>query len=316
MPALLVPAVGSTSSAELKAAAGQALTQILGHIPTESEAAELLSHEARAALEKAKLLRADPQPSVERWNWDEKLGQSVLSHLPPADAAATDAARLAGDAYMLAADAQSRRLFILAQLTAAKLLGGLDHPLPKGEGTVHAQMAALGPVAIEDALVAALAQEQFTAATAAAEILGDIGQEEMLHRSGVALSPLAEAAKSNDRRLRFAAIDAILKLKPSRSFAGAGSIPQNLAFFAGTAGYRRAIVGHPRTDKGQQLIGLLAGLDYEGDGVNNSRQFMTVASQSPDYEVGLVHVSLGGPGPTTCWPACGAIRGPPTCRSG
>ena len=205
-------------------------------------------------------------------------------------------ARLAGDAYRLAADVESRRLFILAQLTAAKLLGGLDQPLAKGEGTVFAQMAALGPQAIEEALIAALAEGQFTAATAAAEILGNIAQEEILHRSGAALSPLAEAARSYDRRLRFAAIDAILKLKPTRSFAGAGTIPQNLAFFAGTAGFRRAIVGHPRSEKGQQLVGLLSGLDYEADGVTNSRQYLTAASQSPDYELGLVDVSLGAPG--------------------
>jgi CheY-like chemotaxis protein len=294
--ALLVPAVASTSSPELKAAAGQALLDTLGRIPTEPEAAELLSHEARAALEKVKLLRADPQPGVEQWRWDEKLGQSILTQIPPADAAASDAARLAGDAYVLTADTQSRRLFILAQLTAAKLLGGLDHPLAKGEGTVYAQVAAFGPRLVEEVLLTALTEGNATAATAAAEILGDIGQEEILHRSGAALSPLAEAARSGDRRLRFAAIDAILKLKPTRPFAGAGEIPQNLAFFAGTAGFRRAIVAHPRTEKGQQLVGLLSGLDYEADSVSTSRQFMMAATQSPDYELALVDVSLGDPG--------------------
>ncbi len=118
----------------------------------------------------------------------------------------------------------------------------------------------------------------------------------MLHRSGGKLSPLAEAAKSNDRRLRFAAVDAILKLKPTRPFAGAGTIPQNLAFFAGTTGFRRALVGHPRTERGQQLVAQLGGLGYEAETVNNSRQFMLAASQSPDYELALVHISLNGPG--------------------
>ncbi len=292
IPGLLVPAVSSTSSPELKAAAGAALNEILGRIPSDTEAIELLRHDARAALQKVKFERADMALSVERWRWDDKLIQSVLVQMPPADAAALDAARLAGDAYMLQADAETGRLFILAQLTAAKLLGGLDHPLAKGEGTVFAQIAAFGPDAVEAALATALAEGQFTAATGAVEILADIGREDMLYRSGPALSPLADAARSNDRRLRFAATDTILQLKPTRPFAGAAAIPQNLAFFAGTSGFRRAIVGHARREPGQQVVSLLSALDYEADGVTSAREFFNLTSQSPDYELGFIHVSL------------------------
>ena len=292
VPGLLVPAVSSTSSPELKAAARAALNEILGRVPSDTEAIELLRHDARAALQKVKFERADTALSVERWRWDDKLIQSVLVQLPPADAAALDAARLAGDAYMLQADAETGRLFILAQLTAAKLLSGLDHPLAKGEATVFAQIAAFGPDAVEAALATALAEGQFTAATGAVEILADIGREDMLYRSGPALSPLAEAARSNDRRLRFAATDAILQLKPTRPFAGAAAIPQNLAFFAGTSGFRRAIVGHARREPGQQVVSLLSALDYEADGVTSAREFFNLASQSPDYELGFIHVSL------------------------
>ncbi len=136
LPALLALALTPSSSADLKAAADRALVEVVGRVPTSAEAQDLFTHAARAALLQARLLRADPQPSAQHWSWDQKLGQSVLGELPPADAAAIDAAQLAGNAYRLKADAPNRQLFLLAQLTAAKLLGGLDRPLATGEGTV------------------------------------------------------------------------------------------------------------------------------------------------------------------------------------
>jgi hypothetical protein len=295
VPLLLAPALAAGERTDLKAAAARSLTEILGRVPGVQDAAAMLARDAQLALERAKLERAVAEPSAQEWRWDDKQQQAVLFMVPPADAAAAIAARSARDLYSLVPDARNLRLSVLAQLSSAKLSAGLDRPLATGEGTPYARVSALGAEVVEQALDDALTDNQTPAATAAAEILGGIGKEELLHRTGKALSPLARAARHSDRRLRFAAVDAILKLKPTRPFAGDGTIAQSLTFFAGTGGLRRAIVGHPRSDRGQQLVSLLAGMDYEGDLAHNSRQFSAAASTSPDYEVAFVHVSLTGP---------------------
>ena len=183
---------------------------------------------------------------------------------------------------------------MLAQLTAAKYAAP-DHPLPTGPGTLRAKAGQLGAGVVEGVLIDAMARGQTWAAAAAAEILGDVGTQDLLNTASAALSPLAQAVRSNDRRLRFAAVDAILRLHPTRSFAGAGSIVDALTFFAATSGNRRALIGHPRLGRSQELASLLAGLGYEADVATNSRQFMELASRCPDYELALVDVSLAGP---------------------
>ena len=54
---------------------------------------------------------------------------------------------------------------------------------------------------VEDLLGQAIAQGYIPAATAAAQILGEIGSAELLSRGSSAPSPLALAAQSADRRL-------------------------------------------------------------------------------------------------------------------
>ena len=73
---------------------------------------------------------------------------------------------------------------------------------------------------MDDVLAGALADGNFMAATAAADILGEIGTPELLTRFGQRPAPLALAAQSGDRRLRFAAMNAILKLAPAVRFPG------------------------------------------------------------------------------------------------
>ncbi len=186
------------------------------------------------------------------------------------------------------------RLCVEAELAAAKYLSP-DRPLPTGPGSARDAAAQRGVQVVEGVLIEAMAKGQLLAATAAAEVLGDIGSEALLDTAGAARSPLAEAARSGNRRLRFAAIDAILRIQPTQPFSGDSSVVDSLQFFAATSGERRVLVGHPRSTRGQEIAGLLASQGYRADVATNSRQFLELASRCPDYELALVDVSLGSP---------------------
>ena len=97
---------------------------------------------------------------------------------------------------------------------------------------------------IQEVLQYAMTYRHPAAAAAAAGLLGAMGKAaEVLQ--GDRPAPLALALQDPDRRLRMAALEAIVRLQPSRPFAGSSYVPAALSFFVNTSGTRRALVGRP-----------------------------------------------------------------------
>ncbi|MEX0677797.1 MAG: hypothetical protein WD063_12020 [Pirellulales bacterium] len=293
---LLVPLVSPSSTPQLRAAAAGALKQTSGQVPDMQEALRLLEHAASRRLEQSRDESGDGPPSVVVWQWYAKQKASVPVLYDRTGASLASAVRLAGDLFEL--DRQSaarRRLYLTALLEAAQLRNGLGNALPSGPGTVYEAAAGYGAQAVEDVLVHAMDKGYIPAATAAAQILGDIGTLDLLARGGAAPGALARAAYHADRRLRFAAIGAILKLRPGRPFAGSSYVTEGLKFLAGSYGAPRILIAHPLSDEGGKLAGLAATLGYEADVATNGRQAYELAIQSPDYELVLIHSAIARP---------------------
>jgi len=296
MDALYLPLLSAKSSTALRTAAARALLQIVGSLPTLGDAQTLLRRDLLDHLDRSRLAAAEPQATVEVWEWNVKRKQSEPLKYRASDAELALAARLGRDLYELdPTNLTNRRLYLTALLGAARYANGLDKPLPTTPGGAYAIAAAMGADAIDDFLGYALSANRPAAATAAAQILGDIGGPNLLERSGPALSPLAKAARGSDPRLRFSAVDAILKLKPTRAFAGSSAVPEALGFFAASSGVRRALVGYPNPEQAQVLVGFLAELGYECDAWTTSRRLFEMATTSPDYDFVLLHTALRHP---------------------
>ncbi len=294
---LLFPLLSPATTPELKVAASKALEQIAGHVPSPPEALRLLERAARRPLEQSRQEDDVRGASVEIWHWNAKRKASMPVKYDATGASLAVATRAARDLYQLdPGDAAHRRLYSTALLQTAKFRIGFDKPLPTGAGTAYAAVAHQGADVVEDLLTQAVAQGFMPAATAAAQILGDIGSAELLARGSSAPSPLATAAQSSDRRLRFTAIDAILKLKPAEPFAGSSQVADGLGGFASSYGTPRVLVVHPRSEMGQQVAGLAAQLGYESDLATNGRRAFKLAVSSPDYEYVLIHSAVERPG--------------------
>ena len=186
-------------------------------------------------------------------------------------------------------------MHLTAMLQQAAYAGGLDKPLDAAPGTPSAQAAALGPKVIEQVLVFAMQNGYAPAATEAARILGRIGTAGELLYQGAEPSPLVKAVRNPDRRLRFAAADAVLKLKPAEPFAGASYVTESLAFFAATTGTRRAIVAGPINAESMRVAGYLEALGYQVDTAYTGRDLIRLAMACPDYELALVDAGLQEP---------------------
>ncbi len=295
VPQLLAAAISTAGTPELRAAAARALANIGGRAPSAADTVQLLDRAARRSLDQSKIEDLEGS-AVEIWHWNPKRGESMPVSYDPSAAQLASAVRLSRDLYLLDPHNPShRRLYLTALLQAAKYRVGLAKPLPSGSGTSYSVAARWGAEVVEDVLASAMAAGYVPAATAAAQILGDVGSVDLLRGNGAAPRPLAAAANHADRRLRFAAIEAIMKLKPTEPFAGSSHVADGLGFFASSYGVPRVLIVHPRSDEGRTIAGLASQLGYEADVATNGRKAFEAATASPDYEFVLIHSAVQRP---------------------
>lgn len=293
---LLAPCVSPQSTAEVRAAAESAFKKLAGRIPSKSEAANTLVSQARLCFAGRLPIREEQPGQARMWFWDNAKKQLVVRTTATAHATRALAARLARDAYTVAPEDPSiRTLHLATTLELAAHENGLDKPLKADPGTVAASAAAFGAPSLEAVLELAMTSQHAPAATAAARILGQIGKaEDQLYRSGQA-APLVRAVRHPDARLRFAAVEAILALRPTRPFPGSSFVTEALEFFVSSKGARRILVADASVAEARRLTGYLAALGYQLDTATTGREALLVAMESPDYELVLVDTGLDQP---------------------
>jgi CheY-like chemotaxis protein len=268
---LYVPAFAETSSPDIRAAAHDALALDSDSPPTAAAAAAILFTKAQAAL------AFDPQTT------------DPLASL-------ARAFELAGYARaILPGSPEIRRLYFTVQLEAEAYRTGLDKPLPQGAGSAFAEIAATGTPVIEDLLADAISHEHWRVATACAVMLGNSGDLELLHNRGADPSLLVEATRRPDRRLRFAAVQAVLKLEPREAYPGSSFVADALEFFIAARGAPRAVVADLRAGVARQQAGLLASHGFEPDIAVDDRTLVKLAISSPDYELAMIDIFMAAP---------------------
>jgi hypothetical protein len=192
-------------------------------------------------------------------------------------------------------DEPIRVLYLATALEQAKYAEGLASPLRQATSAPLSLAATLGPDLVEHVLRYAIQTGHAPAATAAARLLGDIGDPDKLLYQGPDPAPLVQATRHPDRRLRLAAAESILKLMPVRPFPGSSYVPEALSFLAATGGRPRALVAGPMTAESMRVGGYLAEMGYEIDTAATGRALIQAALGSPDYELILVDSALLAP---------------------
>ena len=171
---------------------------------------------------------------------------------------------------------------------------GLDKRLNFKDPAVR-EIAARDERTIEDVLAFCLTEHHPAAARAAAEILGRSGKPQDLLQGGSTPSPLARAVLSPDRRLRMAALEAIVNLQPQTPFPGSSHVLESLAYLAASTGGRRALLVSPGTETLEEWVGVLNVHNIAMDSAVSGREALRMALRCPDYE--LVVIDMGTLGP-------------------
>jgi len=296
-PRLARLAVDGAAAPAVRAAAADALVRTVGSAPRQEDAQRYLQKLLEQRLDQANVLQPQLDGSVKIWQWDAAAKAPLANELAPGDAALLEARQIAAELSRIAPqNAHAQRMRLLTALEADKLLGGLDRPLPQGDGTAAAMAAASGPAMVSEVLAEAMRRGRVVAAVAAAETLGTLGDSRVLASSSDSQeSPLALAMRHSDRRLRVTAALAIARMKPSEPFTGASRVAETLAHFAGTGGGRRVLVGHPRTEAGQTLVGYMNENGYEAEVAPMGRAVQQKIVENADYEILLLSDTLAAP---------------------
>lgn len=293
---LLAPLLAPESDPAVRSAAASALGKLVGPLPSRDEASAILADRAAAYFDGKRDVQTDTDNQVALWHWDTSAGRCVVNRYPADVARTVLAARLAQQAARIVPeDAEIKQLRLLATLEAAAYENGLDTPLDMAEGTSAAEAAALGVDAVAAALEQAMTTGHMPAAAALATILGRIGTTETVLAASAEPAALARAVRSADRRLRFAALGAIMNLQPARAFAGSSYVSDALTFFARSSGRRRAMVAGPHTEDARRIGGLLGALGFEVDTAATGRDMLAQLIASPDYELVLIDAAIQRP---------------------
>jgi hypothetical protein len=292
---LIGPCLSEKNDAQVRAAAAAALQRLTGQVPSRPQAVRLLSDVAKTHFERRQPVENVVDGKAELWQWDGEKRQLTVRSGTPADAARALAARYARQAYALDPDNHDLRLLYLATMLDAAAYGrGLDRPLDQQDPALVAAKP-FGVRAISEVLEYAMAHRHPAAAVAAAQLLGEIGKASEVLQQGDRPTPLALAAQDPDRRLRMAALEAIVRLQPSGPFAGSSYVPAALNFFIASTGVRRGLAAGPSLEEARTLAGQLATAGLQADAATTGKELLLLATKSPDCELALIDVSIGHP---------------------
>jgi CheY-like chemotaxis protein len=293
---LFAPALLETSAAEVKTAARKTLVTLIGRVPDRDEATAVLVRKAKSGFAEA-LEEPDLEAlPVAEWHWNDEKATLDYALSPPLAVHLDRAADLAGDAARLAPRSREVAwLALAARVEAEAYRVGIDQPAPTGPGTAAALLEAEDADVLDGMLGYSLSNGHTVAAAAAARALGQIARPEILYRLQPQPSSLLAAAQSGDRRLRYTALAAIMRLKPVRPFPGSSQVVDALGYLAGSFAAPRALVADARSAEVERQAGLLAALGYETDAATNERDVVAQAIDSPDYLLALIDYTLAGP---------------------
>jgi len=293
---LFVPALSDESNVRVRALAREAIVRLAGHLPTKAQAAQQLYDLARSYFAGKQPMRVDVDGRVTLWWWEPATKRCTSRNCAPDDAARRVAARLARAAWLLAPD--NHQVQVLALATALEQVvydRGLDKRLDFVKDPNVSGITAFGMPLVEDVLAFCLAEQHPAAARAAAEILGRSGNPQNLLQGGSEASTLVLAVQSPDRRLRMAALEAVVELRPQSPFAGSSHVSEALAYLAATTGARRALAVSPNTETLEEWVGVLKFRNITADFAVTGREALRLALRCPDYELAVIDMTTQGP---------------------
>lgn len=230
-----------------------------------------------------------PADKIEIWEWN---GAPTPRQVSQSEAEAVLGLRFAREALALDPSDQAAQVVFLslALEKAVERVGLAAYPANDPTGAFSSALSA-GPIVLGQVLRTALADGHSDLAAVAAVALGRVTDRDAL-AADQHPSPLVEALSAPDRRVQFAAAQALVALEPQKPFPGSSRVVPVLARFITNHSAPRMVVIDSNPNRGSQVAGFLRELGDEPLLAQTGDQGFRLAAGSADVEAVLLEPSL------------------------
>ncbi len=265
-----------------------------GKLPTPIEAAGALYLEARNRYVQSgsgAATSATAAPTATVWRWDaagKKLASRSVSPRTADLEAAAQQARIAAEIA-----GNDRFALLLSRAAALETLQAsavADPAQQQAAAAAWAEAEALSAADLEALLDFTTEHDRSAATAATVRLLAARGGKATL-TSAIAgkPAPLVRAASHPDRRVRLAAVEAILALDPQSPFVGSSAVADALGYFAGSIGERKALVVDISPARARDIGGVLGAAGYAVETAVTARDAVRLVADDADYELVLMY---------------------------
>jgi hypothetical protein len=267
-----------------------------------ASAERALTHAIERSRQGIPPFAADELNRVEIWKWCDET-KLIVARVPAEDAAIIWMSRLAQRRAEWRPDNRGyERQSLLLGLEAETLLQRAfetdGRPLCATAGSEPAvqQLRSTDAQLVNAVLADALQAKYAHASVAAAAELGRRRQPHVLYSADAQPSPLANALLNGNRRVRYAALEAIMSLDPPSPYPGSSRVPEALTWFAASAGERQVLVAMPTLAASTNMAGMLAAHELYGQATNRGRDAVAMALDMADLEMIFIDMNIQAPG--------------------
>lgn len=270
-------------------AARWALRKLGNDIPSRNAAVMYLDEKVTEALDDRHAPKFDYTEPRRAWQWNDAKRELSLREISYEQDRRETASRLAEALARVQPDhGWNQRRRLLARLAFEQSVAG-DRIALKPETSTGVKLATeLGVDVVEKTLSEAIQIDNVPAIIACCRILGGSGRPELLTRCQPQASPLVDAMRYVDRRVRRVATDAALTLNPTEPFPGDSQVIANLEHFLATSGMPRVLIGHGSRVEAARLAGIWKEMGYAADFASSGKRLFELAVASPDYQMILI----------------------------
>lgn len=152
----------------------------------------------------------------------------------------------------------------------------------------YALAVAAGPEVMANVLRLALDRNLPDVAAAAATVLGNVADRDVLYIPTSPPHPLVAALDASDRRTRFAAAQALVNLEPPRPFPGSSRVVPVLAQFAAVRTAPRVVVVDGSPTRANTVASTLSQLGFDPLVASSGKEGFRLAASSADVEAVLI----------------------------
>jgi hypothetical protein len=289
IPWLATIAAGGDSDPEVVATAQAALTKMGLSVPDAHDALAVVKRE----LEKIDAdIPSDSNPygAATWWKFLPERKKFDSQELTSCEYRTANFARIAHNLlHLSSATDADRQLAIIAALEAGGLLATPSQGLA-------AQLASLAAAdQLNPALAMAIKSDRIFAAISIAQMMAGFPNPALLESLDGTSAPLGQAIAHPNHRLKFAALTALMKINPNRSFPGASYVPEALWQLAQSAGTEQAVIGAPVMAHADNWAGNLRALDFEVSPARTGVEVVQQALAAPRVTMILVDSDIGQP---------------------